>query len=150
MSVSSENERGEIDSSSMGTDECMEDISLLEYLERETHYVIGKLRDGASSPPIVAALVPTRKGWTCRSIYSSVMRHDYMSFESIDDVTAWFPVDLARGWDVSTDREGTAACLATLLEKPEVLDRHDVVVGRPCAPPNVAAEEVLQHLEHGY
>ena len=73
-----------------------------------------------------------------------------MSFESIDYVTALFPCDLKRGWCVSTDREETLAYLATLLEKPEVLARCDVVAGRPCDPPDVAAEAVLQHLERGY
>ena len=149
MSVSSESERNEIESST-GTDEDMEDISLIEYLERETHYVSGNLRDATSSPPVVAALVPTQKGWTCRSIFSTAMRHDYVSFESLDDVIAWLPCDLKRGWYVSTDREETLAYLATLLEKPEVLARCDVVAGRPCDPPDVSAAAVLQHREHGY
>ena len=124
------------------------DVSLMDTLERDVHYVTGRLK--ASDHEVVLTLAPTAMGWRCRSMYGNTLRHDYVCHESLHKVTSWLWCDLKRGsMYVSTDRAGTLAYLATLLEKPEVLARPSLVAGPPCLPATAAAGVVLRHLERG-
>lgn len=109
------------------------------------HYVTGKCR--TTNADTFLALTPTDSGWKCRSLYSDASNHDYMSYESMDDLMVqWMPVDVKyRGMCVTTDREEALDTLATLLAKPAARDCR--VSGPPCVPPKDAAEVVLRHLE---
>ena len=133
-----------------GTDPELNDIieDELAIFENDTHYVSGILKE--NNAPVLAAITPTSCGWTCRSIYSNKLRHDYVSFESINQIQEWLAHDIKRGMYLTTDREGTVEHLANLLYDSAVLSRSALVAGPPMLPQYGAAEVVLQHLELGY
>ena len=120
----------------------------LDIFHRDTHYVTGTLKK--NNAPVLAAITPIVCGWRCRSIYSDTLRHDYVNYETIDQVETWLARDIKRGLYLTTDREGIVEHLANLLVDPVVLNRPALVVGPPLMFQDVAAEAVLQHLEHGY
>lgn len=114
---------------------------------RETHYALGvTLRGGF---PVVAACVPTDRGWSCRSNYSDVLRHDYECRESVHELEEWFLCDLRNSFEWTLDREEALERLTTILETGAALRHPRSVVGRLDAVPEDAAERVLRHLEHG-
>lgn len=126
----------------------LSEIELDSHVGDDVHYVVGKLKkDGLT--PLIAALVPTSRGWSCRSIYSNELRHEYVSNETMDDVTDWLSHDLCKDWYLSTDREDILASLSTLLEESGVSRHPHLVCGNPCSQPHVSAEAVLRHLELG-
>lgn len=130
-------------------DELESIVSIADYIPsiEVAHYITGISRD---KRPVVAALMPTNNGWTCRSNYTDMLRYNYVNHEPIDTITdTWIPRDFRRGtWTLTTDRDEVIEHLSTILESSASLPE-TALVGDPMMPVEDAAEVVLQHLELG-
>lgn len=103
-------------------------------------YVFGHLRTGAheSFPTLIVAR-PTLEGWHVRSTDRGY-NHDYVCYESFEDVMEWLDNDLSRPF-LCRDRD----------EVLNVLTSAEMTTGflRPgdCASQREEANKVLRHLE---
>jgi hypothetical protein len=105
-------------------------------------YVFGNLRNSSNSLPTLVVGVPTENGWRVRSTDRSY-NHDYVSYETFEDVMSWLDIDLNRPF-ICRDRE-EAMCI---LETRESLTGFLLPGDCSCATEEV--DKVLQHLECGW
>lgn len=117
-----------------------------------TFYIVGSLPGTRVSPrePVVAAVVPTPRGWRCRSSVSGRMCHDYVCDESVGDVRSWIERDLhSHDYLFTEHREEVLERLANRIVASDV-GSVGFLAPDPSLSPESAAERVLQHLEHGW
>ena len=123
------------------------DVPLLDAIERESRYVTGELITGEPVFLVVSSL-GEGQGWSCRSIYTDLLRHDYPFPASADDVLRFLRSDL-KGMRSTSDRVGSLERLSKMLCREDVLSRPHVLAGHPCSLRVSAAEAVLRHMELG-
>ena len=114
--------------------------------EEGYYYLYGIHKHGRV--PLVTTLARTTRGWTSRSSVSHLMRHDYVSYETLEDVGNWIHRHDMPRYEIMESREAAVARLATLIESSASLPE-TLVAGDPAKAPTDAAERVLQHLERG-
>ena len=94
---------------------------------------------------VAAALVPTKRGWRCRSTLRGTLCHDYVCGETIGNVCAWLRLyhpDMV----VTADREEACAALeADDGTRGNVFETPD-----PLLPPAAQADRILRQLEAGW
>lgn len=123
------------------------ELKTIDLIERETRYVFGKLRE-KNHPPVLAVVSRFSGGWKCRSIYSDVLRHDYASRMSIQEVVEFMLTDIVPTTVVvSMDRSYSLERLGRMLFRDDVLNRPRVLCASPTSLRLEAAEVVLSHLE---
>ena len=92
-----------------------------------------------------AAIVPTRRGWRCRSTLRNVLCHDYISGETIGNVCAWLRL-LPHHADVLVTADREEAYAALMEDAGTFGDRRPA----PCLAPCDQAERILTHIETGW
>lgn len=121
-------------------DECEEPDSSTP--PRGITYVFARRR--AKVPPALIVLSPTRRGWASRSTMHDAFNHDYVSYESIDDVLYW--IHSETRCHVTIDREEVLASLTIPYESSGVLPTGYLECDPMMSPPE-RAEAALRHLE---
>lgn len=112
---------------------CTEDIE-------SAHYVFGHLRTGAHEPfPTLIVARPTPDGWRIRSTDQGY-NHDYVCYESFEDVMEWLDNDLSRPF-LCRDRNEVLNVLTSAGLTTGFLLPGD------CPSQHEEADRVLRHLE---
>ena len=94
---------------------------------------------------VAAALVPTKRGWRCRSTRRGALCHDYVSGETIGHVCAWLRLhhpDVV----VTADREEVCAA----LEEDAGMRGNAFQTPDPLLPPAAQVDRMLRQLETGW
>lgn len=108
----------------------------------EPRYIFGHLPASSSTFPTLVVASPTSDGWRVRSTDRSY-NHDYICYETFEDVMEWLDVDLKRPF-LCRDRN----------EVMNVLTNEDSSTGfllpGGCSSVGEEADIVLQHLETGW
>ena len=105
-------------------------------------YVFGHLRDSSNSFPTLVVSVPTENGWRVRSTHASY-NHDYVCYETFEDIMSWLDVDLNRPF-LCRDRDEVMSILGTRESLTGFL------LPGACSCATEEADKVLQHLESGW
>jgi hypothetical protein len=107
-----------------------------------TRYIFGHLPGAPSTFPTLVVASPTLDGWHVRSTDRSY-QHDYVCYETFEDVMEWLDVDLKRPF-LCRDRD----------EVINVLRNEDSSTGfitpGGCSSEDEEADKVLRHLETGW
>jgi hypothetical protein len=113
--------------------------------ERETiepRYIFGHLPTASFSFPTLIVAAPTWDGWRVRSTERSY-NHDYVCYETFDEVMEWLDIDLTRPF-LCRDREEVTSVLANEDSSTGFL------LPGGCSSAIEEAETVLRHLETGW
>ena len=127
--------------------------SSVDSMIKEPTYIIGHHNSSSPSDVILCALMPTEKGWRCRSTHRKIMNHDYVSHETISMVMGWMDKDFKHNMYVTQDREEAVALLAygESQHNPRMTCRLESFLhGNPMWDDMERGDKVLQHLEYGY
>ena len=123
-----------------------EDLEEILFIERQSSYVFGSCERNA---PLIIVLSPTKRGWTSRSTSRHNFNHDYVSYETLDQVQGWLAFEEFRPLFITDDREEALERLSSLVSSMGVGDPSPT--GYLECDPTLAsverAERVLQHLE---
>lgn len=104
-----------------------------------TNYVFGFI----DKTPLLAVVTPTKQGWQCRSSMRGTMNHDYVSNEEFEDVhDNWLMHEMSPTY-VAQDRNEAKQMI--IYDLPLMS-----IYGNPELSEVDRAEQVLQHLEHGW
>lgn len=88
--------------------------------------VVGRTR---TQPVGKYAFVRTARGWSQRLVAGDDpavrgFNHDYVSHETIDDLSAWWKIDFARATMTEALHDGAPACDASFADdEPDVADQ---------------------------
>ena len=108
----------------------------------EPRYIFGHLPDSPSTFPTLVVAAPNSDGWSVRSTHRAY-NHDYVCYETFEEVMEWLDVDLRRPF-LCRDRE----------EVMGVLSNEDSSTGfllpGGCSSAREGVDRVLQHLETGW
>lgn len=122
----------------------MSDISetpstTMEHESNKPRYIFGHLPTSSSTFPTLVVAAPTSDGWRIRSTDRSY-NHDYVCYETFEDVMEWLDIDLRRPF-LCRDRE----------EVMNVLSSEDSSTGfllpGGCFSVGEEVDKVLRHLE---
>ena len=126
----------------------MSDTESLFDATRDYEYVAGCLPSGEH---VTVVLERTEQGWSSRSTQRSMFNHEYVRYETIEDVCSWLRCQL-RGTTVLRDRQEALERLTILSETTDAspLPKTGFLTGSPTWTPSEHAEAVCRHLELGW
>lgn len=108
----------------------------------ETRYIFGHLPTSYSTFPTLVVASTTSDGWRVRSTDRSY-NHDYVCYETFEDVMEWLDIDLSRPF-LCRDREEVMSVLSAEESSTGFL------LPGGCSSVGEEADKVLQHLETGW
>lgn len=105
----------------------------------EPRYVFGHLSTSSCAFPTLVVAVPSSDGWRVRST-DRTYNHDYVCYETFEEVMEWFDIDLRRPF-LCRDRNEVISVLAN-EDSPT-----GFLLPGGCSSASEEADKVLQHLE---
>ena len=108
----------------------------------EPRYVFGHLPGSQPAFPTLVVAVPTFDGWRVRSTNQSY-NHDYVCYETFEDVMEWLDMDLRRPF-LCRNRDEVISVLSS-TDSPT-----GFLLPGGCSSAVEEAGKVLQHLETGW
>ena len=119
----------------------------LESCDGRLYYIIAHPfgTEHSHTPATLLVAVPTAKGWIVRSTSRDSYNHEYLNYESIEDVLEWTEMECHHA-SITDNREDLLVRLRTpfdlMAASPAGVFECDTTMGV-----NERAQQVLQHLE---
>lgn len=101
---------------------------------------------GTADPPVLIVLSPTKRGWGSRSTSRHYFNHDYVCYETFEQVYEWLKLECARPF-VTQDREEALELLSAPSPSSGGFLRTGCFECNPMMGEVERAERVLRHLE---